>query len=194
MGYYTDLGTGVVAGFDGATGYPVDERGHLLDPHDLPDDAVLPIAVGAVLYNTTAPYGHLAFACGSEDDFHCFDWADIDGGDLGRFVALDSVINSETGGFIMDGSYEVLPANTDAEKRAVLRTAFFMVGQACKWLHGDYDDAIEHDADGWNQGYYYFVANLAESLFPGARRLADERFPSADETQWLRDLAYGGDE
>jgi hypothetical protein len=143
----------------------------------------------------------LTFACGTGDDFHCFDWSEINV-DAGKFVVLHSVINSETGSFIQDGDYQILPANTEQEKKDVLRAAFFMLDQAYEWLHeagdplpdyGDSEDGEDepsgHDEEGWNQSPYFFLADIAASLF--GMTFKHKRRPSTEEIDAMREVAHG---
>lgn len=84
-----------------------------------------------VIFNgeTTDPYGLLAWTIGSDDDFYCFDYLVLPGG----YIAIHSVINSETGSFIMDGDYEIAPY----EQAHVI--AAQMIDRAWTWC---YDNAV----------------------------------------------------
>lgn len=164
MGYASDLGTGTVHDICPVTGYPRDQWGHLLQTTSLHDGSVLPDwqKTGTELPNFTSPYGHLFFAVGSGDDFHCFDHARVNAGPLGEFMVLHATVNSETGSFIDGAGYEVLPCNTMTEKKAVIREAFGMVDDALEWcLWND----LKHSVRGWNQNPYFFAIAVAESLF-----------------------------
>lgn len=52
---------------------------------------------------TTDPYKDITWSVGNGDDFHCFDYLILPGG----YLAVHSVINSETASFIQDGTYEI---------------------------------------------------------------------------------------
>ena len=148
MSYSKDLGTGIVFIVDKNNNYPVDEWGHLLDKYDdgeLVKDWDKP---GTKLNNLTNPHGHLHFAIGAADDFYCFDFAVLDNGNY----VLHSVINSETGSFIQDSTYAVVPAGL-AES-----TALAMVDDACTW------DEVSHDEEGWNQDTEYFIRSVSASV------------------------------
>jgi hypothetical protein len=187
MGYLSDVGTSEAASIDKRTGYPKDRYGHLLNPDDPRTGERVAWKAGDTLYNLTSPYGHLIFACGTGDDFYCFDWAEVNS-EKGRFVVLHSVINSETGSFIMDGEYRILPANTEQEKRDVLKAALEMVGQAYDWLVSDMTDSLEHDEDGWNQHPMFFVCDVAQSLL--GMSVEDARHPTDDELLTVIQEAY----
>jgi len=164
MGYHSDLGSSATKDICPLTRYPRDEYGHLLDPFDHKDGAPVPDwnKKGTKLWNLTSPYGHLAFAVGSGDDFHCFNYATINAGPLGEFVILHAVINSETGSFIDGASYEILPANSVGEKIAVISAAESMVSNAEEWC--GWND-VRHTTRGWNQAPCYFVNAVARNLF-----------------------------
>lgn len=165
MGYASDLGTGTVHDICPVTGYPRDQWGHLLQTTSLHDGSVLPDwkKTGTELPNFTSPYGHLSFAIGSGDDFHCFDYVSVNAGPMGEFMVLHATINSETGSFIDNAGYEVLPCNTMTEKKAVIREAFGMVDDAMEWCH---HNNIKHNVRGWNQNPHFFAIAVAENLFP----------------------------
>lgn len=167
MGYANDLGTGIVHDICPTTGYPRDEYQHLLQTTSLDDGDVIPdwFKKGTKLPNFTSPYGHLEFAVGSGDDFYCFDYEVTDAGPEGRFVILHAVINSESGGFIMDAphGYEVLPVNTTAQQKAAVRAAFGLMVQAQDWCaHND----IKHSVKDWGQNPAYFPICVARALRP----------------------------
>jgi hypothetical protein len=79
-------------------GVPFDKWGHALNRDTVKDGEARDL---------TAPYGLLHYGVGNGDDFHCFDAA-IVRFDYGPMIAIHSVINSETGSFIMDGGYEIV--------------------------------------------------------------------------------------
>ncbi len=163
MGYHKDLGTGTVESIDPLTGYPKD-KWHLLDPLDRSDGC--PVKdwrkKGTTLYNQTSPYGFLAYACGSGDDFHCFDFKVINAGPLGRFVILHATVNSETGGFIDDARYCVLPCNSNKECAQAVVEAGGMTSDADVWCGAN---DIRHTRKGWNQDPDFFVRSVARELF-----------------------------
>lgn len=92
----------------------------------------------------TDPYGHLIFAIGSDDDFFCYDYAELEDGT----IVLHAVINSETGSFIMDAEPPTVCSKAEAPV-----IALGLTDQAVDWMC---DNEVEHDADGWNQDIYYF--------------------------------------
>ena len=153
-----------ITGTDPHTGWPVDERGHVLDKDD---------TRGSEARDLTSPYGSLHFAIGSGDDFWCFDYAVLDD----AWMVLHATINSETGSFIMDApdGYQVVPL---AEAASV---ALGMTDQALEWA-GDND--VRHTRKGWNQDAYYFyrcvvlAARQQDATFPdrqkrfGGKRIA----------------------
>jgi len=163
MGVLKDLGTGTVHDIDPLTGYPRNQRGHILNSISHRDGSVTEgwEKAGTELVNTTSPYGHRYFAIGSGDDFHCFDHCLLECGPRGVFMILHSVVNSETGNFIQDGSYYVLPANTDEDHLVVVDLAADMVLDAMNWC---LDNNIRHDSKGWNQKQPFFVRATARCL------------------------------
>jgi hypothetical protein len=165
MGYASDLGTGTVHDICPVTGYPRDRWGHLLQTSSLRDGTVIPgwDKPGTELPNITSPYGHLYYATGSGDDFICYDFEIINAGPRGMFAVLHAVLNSETGGFIEDYGYKVMPCNSIAQKRLVMRAAVGMVDRALEWCgHND----VRHSTRGWNQSHDFFALAVAQELFP----------------------------
>jgi len=164
MGYLNDLGTSEVESIDELTGYPKNKWGHLLNTIHPSNGA--PVEnwhkKGTKLFNFTNPYGHLEFACGSGDDFYCFDYEHIDAGPRGSFIILDSTINSETGSFIEGGHYLVLPVNTQEERSGVILEAMGMVADAVEWCA---NNGVRHTKKGWNQSPEYFSNAVARNLF-----------------------------
>lgn len=165
MGYANDLGTGTVHDICPITGYPRDQWGHLLSTTDLRDGDVIPgwDKPGTELPNITSPYGHLEFAIGSGDDFHCFDYEKIDAGPRGLFMVLHGTVNSETGSFIENAGYEVLPVNTMAQESAAVCAAFGLMDEALEWCSWN---EVRHTVKGWNQNPAYFPICVARALRP----------------------------
>lgn len=146
------------------TGYPISDHGHLLQTICGRTGEVIEgwDKPGIELTCFTDPYCHLYYAHGSGDDFHCFDFEVITAGPRGDFIVLDSTINSETGCFIMGGTYKVLPINTTEEKKYAVRFAEGMVDLAVEWV---FDNGIKATKRGWNQDSRYFVRSVAAALF-----------------------------
>jgi hypothetical protein len=155
MGYYKELGTGVVAGVDEKTGFPVTDYGHLLDPTDIRTDEPVEWKVGDELYNFTNPYGFLEFVIGNGDDFVCFDYRVLD-----DWVIVDATVNSETGSFIEGFGYYVV------KKEAALDVVREVTEEAIEWCQ---NNEIRHSKAGWNQDEYYFLRAVAMSLYPMER-------------------------
>ena len=78
----------------------------------------------------TDPYGSLSYVCGDDEDFYCFEYAIIDN-DL---VLLHSVINSETGGFLMRNHYMLVTTSS------AVPSAVGMFAQADVWYHLDREE------------------------------------------------------
>lgn len=91
----------------------------------------------------TNPYGSLHFGIGSGDDFFCFDYDILDDG---RAV-IHCVINSETGSFIMDGGYEIVP------KEDAPAVAMRFIDDAVTWCA---ENDVKTSNRGWNQDPFYF--------------------------------------
>lgn len=119
----------------------------------------------------TSPYGTLAYAIGSGDDFHCFDHAPLFGlavseldDEQSTFVAplnlmvLHSVVNSETGGFIQGDCYEVVPFNE------AVSAAERMTDRAVEWLYEGGAKMIRHTMRGWNQDCTYWERQVAADV------------------------------
>ena len=185
MGYSKDLGTAEMAGICPITGFPADSTGQLLDPISASTGEPVALIEGSELANLTNPYGHLHFAAGSGDDFTCFDYATINAGPKGRFIILDATYNTETGNSIFNANYEVMPINTEAEKRKALAEAFSMVDQAMSI------DEVQHTMRGWNQQSEYFARAVAVCLFP---HYFQRRLPCGHLVSWVTDRMkrYGG--
>lgn len=177
MGVLKDLGTSHVQDIDPLTGYPRDKYGFLLNPISHYDGSVEKDwnKPGTELVNLTSPYGRLYFACGSGDDFWCFDYETINAGPRGKFIILDCSINSETGSFIQGGGYYVLPCNTEDERCTALGKAEEMVGDAITWCC---ENDVRHTKSGWNQQPEYFARSVAQALF----KLAFERYNAKRQT------------
>jgi hypothetical protein len=163
VGYAKDLGKSEVHDLCTITGYPRNKWGRLLNPLSLYNG--VPIEnwnrPGTELYNLTNPYGHLCFACGTGDDFICWDYARIHTV-IGDYMILDAAVNSETGGFIDGFGYKVMPARSIAERHAVLTETNSMVDRAYDWMcAGD----IRHSVWGWNQKPEYFRNCVAAQMF-----------------------------
>ena len=177
MGYHKDLGRSVVTKVDPVTGFPMNEYGHLLDKSDH-NGGINPNwrKKGTELWNLTSPYGFLTYAIGTADDFWCFDFAVIktrpNGGRY--FLVLHAVINSETGGFIEDGGYEVV---SFVPRQAYQRIELQMIEQALDWLNplGD-EKPIRHDKRGWKQDPWFFARSVylaTQTGFTGSPKFTD---------------------
>lgn len=132
------------------------------------------------------PYGHLAWGIGDEDDFVCLDWGTIEvvsGADVkATFFIFQSVVNSETGSFIMEYGYEEMVKPEDA-----VRVAIGMVDWAYEWC---YDNEVEIDHPGWNYSGYRFVEDVKRAVgdtttvtpFPGSKQ-------EEEKDEWFGDTA-----
>jgi len=101
----------------------------------------------------TNPYGVLQWAIGNGDDFTCFDYAFLPDGR----VVLHATFNTETGSYIGDCSYEVVPA-LDAPN-----VAMGMVGEG---IETTCMNEVRHTKAGWNQDPYYFYRCVKLSCDP----------------------------
>ena len=127
---------------------PIDEWGHYLNWTEVSLDK-------KQARELTSPYGTLHFAVGnSEGDEECdgdittfFDYAELPDG---RMI-LHSVINTESGGYIADGSYLVV-AKEDA-----VNTAHCLVDDAIDTVNVN---DVRHDTEGWNQDPYFFARSV----------------------------------
>lgn len=180
MGIHKDLGFGIVEKVDERTGCPKDRSGYLLNRYSDWDGSLIEgwDKLGTKLTNLTNPYGLLEFAVGNGDDFFCFDYNTIRVSSTDGWLILHSVINSETGCFIMDDEYLVIPwIEYDMQSLAMVERA----------LDGCAQGGIKHSKSGWNQDPYYFhrvvhiemCTNLASS---------DEEIPVFSQRQ----LRFGG--
>lgn len=155
MGYYKDLGTGIVHDVCPLTGYPRNRWGHLLNCKE--DNGLGLFRVGDELYNLTNPYGHLHFAIGDEDSFLCMDYAIVTS-EGKNYLVVDLTYNSESGGYIGCAGYDVIPVTTDDEKVDALL-------QVKEQVYLSMDMETPHDSEGWNQEEDYFVRAIENSLF-----------------------------
>ena len=89
------------------------------------------------------PYGVLAWAVGSEDDFICFDYGIADDGTwhLASTLETDSFIQA------FDKEFACFPEE-------VIENAIGMIDRALDWCS---DNQVELDIDGWNQDPWYFA-------------------------------------
>jgi hypothetical protein len=127
---------------------PVDEHGHYLDHDDIRGDEARDL---------TSPYGALVYAVGfgeeGSDDgdwMTCFDFALLPDGR----VILHAAVNSESGGFIQDGGYDVVSKDEAPE------AALGLCRQALETVQSD---GHEHDEEGWNQDPWYFARAVAKA-------------------------------
>ncbi len=169
------------------TGYPIDTYEHHLDPFDLSENK-------KEARQLTSPYGALEYAIGSGDDFHCFDFALLTSVETDKdmepcceayrqaseqgptHIALHSVLNSETGHFIQDADYILIPINIDE----AIQSAYLMVDSAIDWLG---NNEVRHTRAGWNQDYFYFIRSVARAV----------RHPAFEQRKFSeRELRMGG--
>jgi len=127
---------------------PKDRYGHYLDWDYVSEDR-------AYARELTSPYGILHFAVGNgECDEECdgdfttfFDYAELPDGR----IVLHSVHNTESGGYIGDGEYVVVP------KEEAANYACCMVDGALEAVHMN---EVRHDTEGWNQDPYFFYRSV----------------------------------
>ncbi len=81
----------------------------------------------------------------------CLDWGIIE-----DTLYFQSVLNSETGSFIMEFGYEPNVPRSEA-----VRVAIGMVDAAYDWC---YDNEVEIDHEGWNYSAYRFVEDVARAV------------------------------
>jgi len=143
-----------VVGVCADTGYPVNQFKNLLDPFG--GEVFTPWDIGTELEHLTDPYKSLEFVIGSGDDFVCFDYATISG-PRGKWIVLDATRNSETAHDISSADYQVLPINTDDERRAAVRAAINMADLGY--------EGVRHTRKGWNQDTSYFARAVFCRLF-----------------------------
>jgi hypothetical protein len=153
---------------------PLDEYGHLTEA-------------------PTDPYGELHFAIGSADDFVCFDYHL--GAVRGRTVfVLHATVNSETGHFIQDFSYNVVDINdpkfkcVGAFEMECVNLTYSTACQALDWMS---DNEIRHDKSGWNQDPYYILRAVAHCLQTSGGRNKSATVPERDRLPEVR-LRFGG--
>jgi len=94
----------------------------------------------------TNPYGNLLYVIGNDDDFVCFDYHVFGDGK----IALHSVINSETGGFIETGEY------MEVEITEAPNQALSMVDHGIEWC---VENGIELET---SKKHYDFYLNVCE--------------------------------
>lgn len=103
------------------------------------------------------PYGGLYFAVGTSEDFICFDYCRLSDG---RYH-LGSVVNSETGSFIMGFSYVVVPAEEAVD------AANEMIQDAIVWCMENFDNLGCLHIVGWNQDPHYFARCVEDGVKTG---------------------------
>ena len=164
MGYHKDLGTGIVAGIHKATGYPMDQWGHLLRPQNAANG--IPEknwdVEGTELCNMTNPYGFLEYACGSGNDFVCFDAHKFHVGPGGEWIELAATANGDN--FIKGLSHEIMPVRSTEECRSAVVVAQGMVDRAEQFQAED--PPVRHSIKGWNQHPMFFRNSVFRELFP----------------------------
>lgn len=116
---------------------------------------------------TTDPYGSMEYAIGTADDFHCFDYRFFHHENVWHFV-LHSVVNSETGHFIQDASYDIVDtydckAYGDFETK-IAKIVKQRIDEAMDWLVDSGDKPLRHDRKGWNQDTCYLMRSVAKGL------------------------------
>jgi hypothetical protein len=134
---------------------------------------------GHLLDIETDPYSILEFACGSADDFICFDYG-IAVLNKRPILALHAVVNSETGSFIEDFGYAAIDGNIDDPTGHLfiakgIDAAIYFVWKALGWLEQDYGPDIRHDRIGWNQDPYYFARAVGRALITGFSYSPEDR-------------------
>jgi hypothetical protein len=122
-------------------GVPYDKWNHALDRQDKQNN-------DTEARDLTSPYGCLSYGMGSGDDFYCFDVAVVHF-NSGDKIALHSVINSETGGFIQDGEYKIVPPDQ------ALAVAQGMVDEAHDWM---FNNGVRQYGWGKNNGEAFIKA------------------------------------
>lgn len=156
-----DYATLTVDGVDQRTGYPKDDRGTLLNPHDPWDNSLIEgwDKKGTKLKVLTDPYGTLYFVIGNGDDFLCMDYEVIDSfNGSGKWIVLDASLNSETASFIQRSAYSILPVNTQEEKEVAVNAAIGIMDYA-------FED-VRHSVKGWGQDVWYWARCVDRALFP----------------------------
>jgi hypothetical protein len=125
------------------TGYPRDEYGHLLElVEDMAEGADKSVEL-------TSPYGSLEFAIGSGDDFLCMDYAIVSRGER-CWVVLHATLNSETGHFIQNAGYEIVPLGPKVQ------------GAVTGLMDGAFEE-VPHSVKGWNQDSWYWYRAVTQA-------------------------------
>lgn len=119
----------------------------------------------------TSPYGTLHFAVGnSEGDEECdgdftvfLDYAELPDGR----IILHSVVNTESGSYIGDGSYLVV------SREEAANAACIMCDDALEAVSAN---EVRHDGEGWNQDPYYFYRSVENYVNGGCESHDVARF------------------
>lgn len=108
---------------------------------------------GLEFSHETDPYHYLTWCIGSADDFWCFDFATCE---ETRTIRLHAVINSETGGFIMNAEEPTEVGFAEGVKKAQR-----LVDSAIDWC---FDNEVTPDWDGWKTSEGAFVKAVSEAI------------------------------
>jgi hypothetical protein len=127
---------------------------------------------------TTDPYEHITWSVGDGDSFYCFDYLILPNG----YVALEATINSERGGFIMSGGYEIVP---DADAIAVAQG---FVDQAWQWVYDNDMAETDDEGDPWmpesEQSGQDFIAAVRDAVTgrdPNEKRVPEPEYSAEAE-------------
>lgn len=144
---------------------PKDKYGHYLNWCQVSEDK-------KQARDLTSPYGVLHYAVGNSEGDERFD------GDFATFfdfhdlpdgrIVLHAVVNTDSGGYIGDAAYLVVPKDT---AHMVATDMVFNALEAVSL------NEVEHDTEGWNQDPFYFarcVKSFVEKGFVDAVRIVKE--------------------
>jgi hypothetical protein len=152
MGYNSEYPMQAIAYWKGIIPFnEYDEALNFYDMLDKDDNSTGDIGKAKFARTLTSPYGALEYGIGDEDYCIVFDYGVLPNG----MVALHSVVNCESGGFIQNCDYKIVVLD-EAEEMA-------------RWMvDSGYDTLAENDlvndAEGWADTGEKFVKDVANTV------------------------------
>ena len=120
----------------------------LLDEHE---NITTDVGVAKIARTLTSPYGALEYGVGDEDYCIVFDYGVLPN----NMMALHSIVNCESGGFIQNCDYKIVPFDEAVD------TAQWMLDIAMDTL---FENDIENDVEGWNNTGEKFVEDVKRCI------------------------------
>lgn len=152
MGYNSEYPIQAIAYWKGIIPFnEYDEALNFYDMLDKNDNSTGDIGKAKFARTLTSPYGALEYGIGDEDYCIVFDYGILPNGT----IALHSVVNCESGGFIQNCDYQIVPLN-EAEE-----VARWMVDSGYDALA---ENDLVNDVEGWNNTVEKFVEDVKRCI------------------------------